>query len=290
MLNISCGWIRALLISIAAITVVNAKQVRAQDSVRAYVADVAGQWVVAKRQDTPLRAGAELYAGDSIVPLARSSGQRIQIIVLARGAMTSDCGDIRKLCKGLAVPDAPPASSWVDRALSLAMTHLHSHEPAQYESLMSRGAAPVMADAVVRAHGDSVDIAPSLAAVQRGQYRVCLVPVELTDTASTVDALRCEARLRYDWDPRRPAALKAAQPIAGLYELRLWQGSQRSAAWLLIATDTAFVSLHRSFARFNTATARWQRQLAPEALQRVRRAYLAGLAPTATRSATTSSR
>jgi len=66
-------------------------------------------------------------------------------------------------------------------------------------------------------------------------------------------------------------------PLRGLFELRVARASQRSSLWVLIKEEKEYAAVQQSYTRFSASVTSARPTLAPEALQRLRRAYLAAL-------------
>lgn len=266
----------------------------ARETAGAYVADISGLWFVSTngREDT-LRIAYVLSVGSRIVPARPDTGrQSIQILLPSRASMASDCSDTIRFsriapCEILLVPPIRKPDSWLQGKLALAMGMLRTHEAERYESLISRGGALRLADGIVRGQGEFVDIAPILAGAAPGRYQLCFVPVDLGNSTAPSDS-SCRASIVYDWLPKAPTTAPLPQPVRGLFELRIARASQRSSVWVLIEDADQYASTNRSYARFDTAAMSIRPALTPEAIQRLRRAYLAVLSSPAAKSASAS--
>jgi hypothetical protein len=248
-----------------------------------YVVDISGSWIATTNgKEKTLQIGSDLFVGGRVVPGGRSDSVRqfIQILLPSRASMASDCSDTTRFtrtaaCEVLLVRKMPEEGV-LQRALAMATGHLR-HQPERYESLISRGVAVTLADGVVRGRGELVDIAPLLASAPAGRYRLCFVAVDPEDTLASGGDGSCRATVAYEFSPQRAIAVKLPEPLRGLFELRVARASQRSSLWVLIEEGKDYSSMQRAYTRFSASLTSVRPTLSPEAVQRLRRAYLAAL-------------
>jgi hypothetical protein len=108
------------------------------------------------------------------------------------------------------------------------------------------------------------------------------VPVDSGDATDSSNDGSCRASINYEVLPQRTTGVKLPEPLRGLFELRVARASQRSSLWVLIEEEKEYAAVQQAYTRFSASVTSARPTLSPEALQRLRRAYLAALSSNAT--------
>lgn len=206
----------------------------------AYVVSVQGQWTV-QGQTRPLVVGAPVTLPARLSAQRPEAGDRIVVIAARSGAVlgerhcvtVSDC----RTPLQLALPPAAAPRPWGE-TLTRVMARLEA-APDRYVSTLSRNETGVQ-DALLVLGGETLDLAPALAALPAARYQVTLQGADCDAGASPCSVWQQTLQ----WQPGGPALLTAAAR-PGVHELSVRvatlgaPGPWRARVLLLAPEDAA---------------------------------------------------
>lgn len=198
---------------VLAMAVVLATHARAQADV-AYVVSVQGQWTV-QGQTRPLVVGAPVALPARLSAQRPEAGDGIVVIAARSGAVLGErhCVTVAD-CRTpllLAPPPAAAPSPWGE-TLTRVMARLEA-APDRYVSTLSRSETGLQ-DALLVLTGETLDLAPAMAALPAARYQVTLQGADCDAGASPCSVWQQPLQ----WQPGGPALLTAAARL-GVHEL-----------------------------------------------------------------------
>jgi hypothetical protein len=251
-------------------------------SVSAWSAPASSECTVASVTGDWRRSGKTIRFGDTLPEGACVTGSAGALVVWWRGQLVShtckrpaasgecgvpsETGCVVKLTASVSAHD--PRQT---RFAAIVAPLIHEH-PLRYLVAASRGIGQRLTEAVVPLTPPQLDLAPALAALPYGVYRVRLTSLSASPSIAT-------RALAITWTPGTSAFVSGANIAAGLYRLSLVDenGESGDDAWVLVSPVDRYETQSTAFREAVELAGQWPKETTPEATRAALRAYLESL-------------
>ena len=241
--------------------------------VAAYVLSVRGDWIADTAPHTLIRKGTSLAPGTQVRPATGAKETDFIVLVDADNRVVQKRCQVDRCEEGVLV--AKPVDPSAFSQIIAAVTDLWRSDDKRYRSLLSRGAA--LQETVLQLKGTRLEVCPVLAATERKQSRVEMVPLRTEGVNDPLDFdVRCDSAQGTGVSPT------GMQP--GLYSIELLDsgaethGGPAEKTWVLVARSPDFEQVSRRFIYAQQQTLSWKDTADPTVVRSFLRAYLDYLA------------
>lgn len=234
------------------------------------VVGLSGQWT---RDDGTTGKSQEVHFGQSVPKGAKLSGRKgDHIVIQCDGAFDNQSCPATKGCHvEVCARQTAEAGSDKFQWLTSSVT-LISRSPDRFITAVTRGLGPEPWEAVVEMNGDQVNLAPALANLADGKYRLKITNLPQNPAFAAEHAIQ--------WSPGGVAGFAVPGIQPGVYSMVIMEGPgdiQGAEAWLLVTAGPMAASLLQTWEQVKESIAPWREDVEAPYLHAFLRATLVAL-------------